>query len=99
MAEIWHRIARGLRLSLSSISLIRLRCKDEPEECLLTALEFWLKKKYNTKMYGNPSWCVLVASIASPAGGANLDLAQLIAAKYPGKSLCVVFNDIVHELR
>jgi len=85
MAGKWHRVARGLRLSSSTMSLIASKSNNEPEDCLFKSLEVWLKKTYNTERYGNPSWRMLVNSIANPAGGADAALAEAIAKKHQGK--------------
>ena len=85
MAGSWRRIAISLRLSPSIIKLIASQGTSEPEYCLFTALEDWLKRMYNTEKYGNPSWRMLVKAVASPTGGANPALAQAIAENHPGK--------------
>ena len=85
MAGSWHKMAIGLRLSSSIIRLIAKQCSSDPEYCLFTAVEDWLKKMYKIEKYGNPSWQALVRAVASPAGGANQALAQAIAEKHWGE--------------
>lgn len=85
MAGNWRKIAIGLRLPPSIMKLITSQNLNDPELCLFTALEDWLKQLYNTKKYGNPSWRMLVKAVASLTGGANPALAKHIAEKHPGK--------------
>ena len=85
MAGSWRRVARVLRLSSVTMSLIASKFNNEPKDCLFNSLEVWLKRTYNTEKYGNPSWRMLVKCIANPAGGANPALAQVIAKRHQGK--------------
>ena len=85
MAGSWRKIAISLRLSPSIIKLIATQCTSDPEYCLFTVVEDWLKKMYNTEKYGNPSWQALVRAVASPTGGADQALAQVIAERHLGK--------------
>ena len=85
MAGCWRKIAISFRLSPSLMKLIATHCSSDPEYCLFTAVEDWLKKMYNTEKYGNPSWQTLVRAVASPTSGANQALAQAIAERHLGK--------------
>ena len=85
MAGHWRKIARGLRLSSATISLIVSKSNNDSEDCLFNILEIWLKRTYNTERYGNPSWRMLVKCIANPAGGADPALAEVIAKRHQGK--------------
>ena len=100
MAGSWRNIAISLRLSPSLIKLIASECGSDPKYCLLTALEDWLKRMYNTEKYGNPSWRTLVKAVASPTGGANPALAQAIAEKHSGKyeehRICLRKHEMIH---
>ena len=85
MAGKWRSIARSLRIPPTVTSLITTRCSNDPEECLFTILQEWLKKVHDVERYGHPSWFTLVKAIASPSGGANRALAEAIAQKYSGE--------------
>lgn len=61
------------------------------EDYLEDVLAEWLQKAYNTTRFGDPSWELLVAAVAHPAGGSDRALAERIAGKYNGKC-----NDIVY---
>ena len=50
--------------------------------CLEKMLLEWLKKRYDTTGYGQPSWKLLVAAVANSAGGSNPALAEKIAEKH-----------------
>ena len=42
----------------------------------------WLKRNYNVKKFGEPSWQRLVEAVGDPAGGTNPALANQIAEKH-----------------
>ena len=42
----------------------------------------WLKRNYNLKRFGEPTWQKLVDAVNSPAGGANRALAIDIARRH-----------------
>lgn len=44
----------------------------------------WLKREYNVKKFGEPSWQALVQVVANPAAGNDPKLALEIARKHPG---------------
>ena len=60
----------------------------DPSACLRTVIVLWLQREYDVQQYGPPSWRALVEAVADPAGGNDTDLAESIAEKYPGASLC-----------
>ena len=84
MAGSWEQMAVGLRLPPSKKSLIATKHCNNPEKCLLTVVEEWLKGVCNVQKYGHPSWRLLVQAVADPIGGANPALAHSIAAKHLG---------------
>ena len=83
------QLEEPLRLKPSLLSQIQKDCSDE-KDCLVKLLTEWLNKTYNTARFGDPSWQLLVAAVAHPAGGNNPALAQLIATKYNGE--CVMLQ-------
>ena len=62
-------------------------CRVEKEcttinECLRQILLEWLRRNYETKRHGLPSWRLLCAAVASEAGGCDKRLASEIADKH-----------------
>ena len=52
----------------------------------------WLKRNYNSKKFGEPTWQWLVKAVNHPAGGANKALATYIAMRHKAggmSSMCV----------
>ena len=90
VAHEWKNIGLALRLQphhvLSTIEKNHTDVKDR----LLNVLTEWLNKAYNTTRFGNPTWQMLVAAVAHPAGGNNPALAQHIASTYNGE--CVLLH-------
>ena len=75
----------ALRLKPALLSRIQADHPTDVEECLTSALTEWLNKSYNISRFGPPSWKLLVAAVADPAGGNDRALAERIAQKYIGK--------------
>ena len=78
----------ALRLYPDTLNEIEADCRDV-KSCLQEVLAKWLKKAYDTTRFGPPSWELLVAAVAHPAGGNNRALAEQIANKHNGK--CIVY--------
>ena len=57
---------------------------DKPLDCLRQTLATWLKKNYNVKRFGEPTWAKLVEAVNHPAGGGNPSLAMEIARRHGG---------------
>ena len=83
VASNWKDVGLALRLHPDTLNEIEADCRDV-KSCLREALAQWLKKAYNTKKFGPPSWKLLVAAVVHPAGGNNRALAEQIAGKYNG---------------
>ena len=82
MASKWKNI--GLALRLAPDSLNTLSIKEDVTDCLREVLTQWLKKTYNVKRFGEPSWKLLVKAVSDQAGGNDRALAQRIAQKHQG---------------
>ena len=78
----WKAIGRGLRLTPGQLDTIKAAHPGDPTECLSAALTDWLRKSYDSRRHGEPSWKKLVEVVAHPAAGNNVELAHRIAAKY-----------------
>ena len=61
----------------------------------------WLKRNYNVKRFGEPTWQKLVEAVGHPAGGANMATARDIAKRHKAGgvlgrlSLCALSSDSV----
>ena len=89
MASKWENIGLALRLQLHVLSAIESN-RTDVQGRLRNVLTEWLNKAYNTDRFGNPTWQLLVAAVAHPAGGNNPALAQHIASTYNGE--CVLLH-------
>ena len=85
LAHKWESIGMALRLKPALLSRIQADHPTDVIACLTKALTEWVNKSYNISRFGPPSWKLLVAAVANPAGGNNRDLAERIAQKYNGK--------------
>ena len=85
VAHKWKRIGLALRLSLNLLDKIQCENHGDTENCLRDVLTQWLKKAYNTSVFGDPSWKLLVGAVAHRAGGNDCALADKIAKKYNGQ--------------
>ena len=84
MAHRWNDVGLALRLNPDTLKTVETQYRD-PKSCLREVIIEWLKKSYDTNRFGQPSWRLLVAAIAHPAGGNDRALAEQIAARHNGK--------------
>ena len=82
MASKWKNIGLALRLSPNSLNTIST--KENVRDCLMEVLTQWLRKTYNVKRFGEPSWELLVKAVSEEAGGDDCALAEKIAQKHQG---------------
>ena len=94
VAANWKNIGIALRLKYDVLETINLQCNGDPCACLSSMLNKWLKKNYNLKKYGEPTWQKLVEAVAHPAGGANMALAREIAMRHKAKGGTVAINAV-----
>ena len=80
VAARWKDIGLALRLNPSQLDEIESNNRNA-SDCLTKVLTLWMKKAYNTERFGEPSWELLIAAVADPAGGDNPALAEKIAKK------------------
>ena len=77
----WQSFSLSLRLSPDTIESIEANNRYETSEtCLRKALTHWLKKDYNYKRFGHPSYRKLCVSVSN--GGQNKALAEEIADEH-----------------
>ena len=77
----WRSIGIALRLNHNSLDTIQSDNHDSTA-CLTSMLTEWLKRNYNVKKFGEPTWQWLVKAVHNPAGGANTALARQIARNH-----------------
>jgi hypothetical protein len=81
-----YRIGTRLGLKPSVIEDIQ-KSKLDSAEALEKIIIIWLiKKNYNTKKFGQPTWNSIVEAVAHPGGGNHRGLAVEIAKRHPGKA-------------
>ena len=85
VAHNWKGVGMALRLKPALLRRIQANHPTDVEECLTEALTEWLNESYNISRFGLPSWKLLVAAVADPAGGNDRALAERIALKYKSK--------------
>ena len=85
VAHKWKGVGKVLRLHPDLLQRIEA---DHPhvKVCLLGVLIEWLNQTYDTSRFGQPSWQLLVAAVAHPAGGNNRVLSERIAARHNGNA-------------
>ena len=83
VAAKWKGLGLALGLHPGTLDTVKANCHDV-EDCLREVLTLWLNKVDNTRRFGAPSWQLLVAAVAHPAGGNNPALALTIAHNHNG---------------
>ena len=78
----WRSIGIALRLKPNILDGIKAENSGDPPACLTSTVTEWLKRNYNVKRFGEPTWQKLVEAVAHPTGGANMALARDMARKY-----------------
>ena len=87
----WKGLGLALRLHPGTLDTIEADCRDVQSR-LREVLTQWLKKDYDTRRFGAPSWQLLVAAVAHPAGGNNPALAHTIAHNHNGRFSSVQYD-------
>ena len=91
----------GIALRLHPNLLNRIGADHSDVKSRLEAvLTEWLKKAYDTTCFGQPSWQLLVAAVAHPAGGNDRALAEEIAGRHNGicENCVVPVHALVHTV-
>jgi len=78
----WRSIGTALRLKSGVLESIQGASGSDPPACLAAVVTEWLRRSYNVKRFGEPTWQRLVEAVAHPAGGANTAVARDIARKH-----------------
>ena len=80
----YYNLGISLRLDDSDLRRIHENCTCE-ENALKDVLLMWLRKQYNMKRFGPPTWRMLVEAVDKRSGGNDHELAKRIALKHAGK--------------
>ena len=78
----WKAIGTGLGIKRGRLDEIETAHPGDLSECLAETLTTWLRKGYNVKRFGEPTWQKLVQAVSDPAAGNNPALALTIAKKH-----------------
>ena len=81
-AANWRSIGIALRLKHNTLEKIQAENSCNLIACLTSMMTEWLKRNYNVKKFGEPTWRRLVEVVGHPAGGANMALARDVARKH-----------------
>ena len=80
LSSRWFFFGSSLHLSPDTLQSIEANNGSNCERCLYQALTHWLKKDYNYKRFGHPSYRKLCVSVSN--GGQNKALAEEIANEH-----------------
>ena len=80
VAHKWIEI--GLLLGIPYSQLKMLEFSDGLDEMVQGVVRAWLEEKYNTQVFGRPTWRKLVEVVGARAGGNHVALAQEIAGEH-----------------
>ena len=82
LAASWKSIGFALRLKPDALETIEKQHCGDPTACLTSMVTEWLKRNYNVKKFGEPTWQKLAKAVGDAAGGANKALSKRIAKKH-----------------
>ena len=82
VAAKWMSIGSALRLKPDDLDKIDKQHSGDPTACMTSTVIVWLKRNYNVKKFGEPTWRWLVKAVDDVAGGANTALAREIAKRH-----------------
>lgn len=83
----WKSIGIALGLKCNDLDGIDTRCNSDPTACLTSTVTKWLKRNYNVKRFGEPTWQMLVEAVGDPIGGANMALASDVARRHKSRGM------------
>ena len=82
----WYDIGIELGIPVGDLKSIKAMC-DTPSECLLEALEYWLKQ-----VDPKPSWKTLISALEQPAVGEKQLAYNLRQKYYPFSKQGIIMN-------
>jgi len=78
----WEPIGIGLGIKQGTLDEIEKGHPGDPSECLVKMLVTWLRRSYNVKRFGEPTWQKLLQIVSDPAAGNNPALVLTVAKKH-----------------
>ena len=81
VARRWKSIGTALGLKPDLLEEIQAENSNDPLACLSWMVMTWLRRNYNVRRFGEPTWQSLAGTVGQPEGGANTTLARTIAGK------------------
>ena len=90
VAAKWRAVGIALGLQSDTLDIIETRCSSDPCQRLEMMVTEWLKRNYNVRKFGEPTWQKLVEAVNSPAGGANTAHARDIAGRHKAGGVFIV---------
>ena len=93
----WRNIGIHLGIRDSHLEVIQLQGHN-PLDCMRQMLSTWLRRSYNVKRFGEPTWVKLVEAVSHPAGGGNPNLAMKIAKRHGGICSGVTYSWNMHGI-
>ena len=84
----WRDIGTLLGIRDGQLQAIQLQA-NSPLGCLREMLVTWLRRNYDVKRFGEPTWVKLVEVVNDPTGGGNPFLATEIARKHGGTCIAI----------
>ena len=94
LASRWRTIATNLRLRKDSLNAIELEHSKDVTRCLQRAIEEWLKRNYNYKRNGVPSWRMLAKAVRHLDG--TIGIFKKIVNEHQGTSKCA--HNIIYRI-
>jgi len=82
LATRWKSIGIALGLKPDLLEEIQAGNSGDPLACLSWMVMTWLRRNYNVKRFGEPTWQSLAEAVGHPEGGANTAVARSIAARH-----------------
>ena len=84
VATRWKSIGTVLGLKAGLLEDIQAGNSSDPRAraCLSWVVMAWLRRDYNVRRFGEPTWQSLAESVGHPEGGANTAVARSIAARH-----------------
>ena len=83
MAARWKNIGLALGVHPDLLDEIE-QDNSDLDDCLTKVLTLWLRRNYNTKKLGEPSWELLAKAVGHHLGGNNSALAEEITKGHGG---------------
>ena len=77
-----YKIGTCLKFTQGQLDTIKTQSSDHGD-AMGRIISSWLKGNHNVKMYGPPTWKMLVEAVRAPNGGNNNALANNIAKAHP----------------